>query len=39
MRPTAFGRLGRRDEGPTDLRSKAGRWYGVLTFTIIVAIS
>ena len=39
MRPTAFGRLGRLDEGPTDLRSKAGRWYGVLTFTIVVAIS
>ena len=39
MRPTAFGRLGRLDEGPSVLRSKAGRWYGVLTFTIVVAIS
>ncbi|WP_326818858.1 MULTISPECIES: MFS transporter [unclassified Streptomyces] len=39
MRPTAFGRLGRLDEAPTDLRSTAGRWYGVLTFTIVVAIS
>ncbi|MET7790525.1 MFS transporter [Streptomyces sp900116325] len=39
MLRAAFGRLGRLDEGPSVLRSKAGRWYGVFTFTIVVAIS
>ncbi|WP_392675976.1 MFS transporter [Streptomyces sp. LN785] len=39
MRRAAFGRPKSLDERPADVRSGAGRWYGVLTFTIVVAIS
>ncbi|MET7859391.1 MFS transporter [Streptomyces sp. NPDC005318] len=39
MRRMAFGRPGGLDQELTDVRSRAGRWYGVLTFTLVVAIS